>query len=1123
MKKTITTLFALSFLVSLTMAQEFNPQKLHEIAAIEKTQLAERQERIEKFLENSDRKRTIQLEDGNTGVLVDVLNGHPQYMATHNLQARYTTGVEFVQAESGLNLPLYGSNMTIGVWDGGLVLNSHQEFGGRIKNKLGSEYSNHATHVTGTIAAAGVNPDAKGMLPEVTIHSYFAFEDDLGPMAEEASNGLILSNHSYGLVLGWRFNGNAWEWFGQDNGKDNRFGSYTSDSRTLDNIAYNAPYYTIVWSAGNDRSDAGDGTRPPDGPFNIVGPAATSKNIITVGAITGYEEYEGPISAEISSFSSWGPTNDGRIKPDIVGDGVGVFSASSSGDDQYATLQGTSMSAPNVTGSLGVLQEFYRQSADTFMTAAQLKSLAIHTAREAGQFPGPDYKFGWGVMNAVDAIKVMQSRNDKDTLMTSATLNEGEVHEYEIIPDTKTKLTATIAWTDVPGQVTELGSPTPHLVNDLDIHLEDDAGNIYYPWRMNPDNVGGAASKGVNSLDNVEKVEFVAPNVRKYRLVVSHKGSLESGAQTYALSLTYGSAKVSNDLVYWVGGNGDFTSGTNFSQTSGGASQAIDLAAVKSLTVDENSFANDGVITMTSDLELDNIIFTSDKVLTIDLAGNTLTINNAIHSAGENLKISNGKLVVKSDPNNNVYLEFDGSDNLAIDLDNDGQFIIESSVKADQLNIINGNYTIQNKRIAVEGLNLFKEAKASLENNVIELSGLFYNYSDSVSFKGNSWSLNDAIVSSDYRLAAGDTIQASGSNSFTGQFHFAKLINNSEIEVIDKFEVDSLQLSSGSKIVINNEDSLLVHNGLKLLGNDVKQISGSNSDALANLEFTFRSKLCLDNLVVENIHFSSQSVLNVTSNGSITNSVNVLELPCEDLIFPDFQISSTCANGLIYLDNLSDGEIDDFSWDFGNGMIFEGVNDVMEPVIWFDSIGEYEIKLIVSNENQTSEFSKFIQVDENTLNEIKIVENDQGLVATVSGAEYQWFKDGVAIEGETERVLSIDFESGVYNVAYFGNAEEGCESRVSDSFEYIVTSNDKELVESIILFPNPVNNILTVKNFENYEKIRIFEFQGKIVHSEDLNQTSNSIRLDVSNYKSGLYFIELSGKNKSIKLKFLIE
>ena len=166
---------------------------------------------------------------------------------------------------------------------------------------------------------------------------------------------------------------------------------------------------------------------------------------------------------------------------------------------------------------------------------------------------------------------------------------------------------------------------------------------------------------------------------------------------------------------------------------------------------------------------------------------------------------------------------------------------------------------------------------------------------------------------------------------------------------------------------------------------------------------------------------------------------------------------------------------------------------------------------------------KNITITENSLSPISIIENDQGLVSSVPGANFQWFKDGVPVEGETSRILSADnIESGVFNVAFIAEGEDECQSIVSDSFEYIVTSNEREMDSNIRVFPNPVNNILTVKNFDNYEKFRIFDFQGKILLENDIDLTDDNIEINVNNYKSGLYFIEFTGKNKSIKLKFLI-
>jgi subtilisin family serine protease len=107
---------------------------------------------------------------------------------------------------------------------------------------------------------------------------------------------------------------------------------------------------------------------------------------LTVGAVNPLPF--GPANSQdiaIVSFSSWGPTNDGRVKPDIVADGVDVLSCGSSGPASYITLSGTSMAAPNVTGSLYLLQEYYAQkNGGNFMRAATLKGLACHTAFDAG-------------------------------------------------------------------------------------------------------------------------------------------------------------------------------------------------------------------------------------------------------------------------------------------------------------------------------------------------------------------------------------------------------------------------------------------------------------------------------------------------------------------------------------------------------------------------------------------------------------------------------------------------------------------------------------------------------------------------------------------------------------------
>jgi hypothetical protein len=322
----------LSWQSSIAVGQSFDRERLLSISSVEEKKYQETQEKLEQL----SLPKFLEMEDGRIAELVDYEYGMPVYLVSHNEQARITTGVEFTQSADGLNLPLFGKDITIGIWEAEsqAVRADHQELIGRVIIVDADAPGNHATHVAGTMIAAGVNPEARGMLPEARLRSYNS-GNDLSEMAAEAANGLILSNHSYGFNFGWAGGG----WTGGDSNEDLRFGHYTSRSRSIDQIAYNAPYYLSVWSSGNQRNDSGDGPQAPDGPYNCIDYSSAAKNNLVVGAITGFDEYTGPESAEMSTFSSWGPTRDGRIRPDVVGDGVGVVSTGAGSEDAYYSSQ----------------------------------------------------------------------------------------------------------------------------------------------------------------------------------------------------------------------------------------------------------------------------------------------------------------------------------------------------------------------------------------------------------------------------------------------------------------------------------------------------------------------------------------------------------------------------------------------------------------------------------------------------------------------------------------------------------------------------------------------------------------------------------------------------------------
>lgn len=201
----------------------------------------------------------------------------------------------------------------------------------------------------------------------------------------------------------------------------------------------------------------------------------------------------------MTSFSSWGPTDDGRIKPDIVTDGQSVYSTTDNTDSSYGYSSGTSMASPGAAGSLFLLQELSQQIVpNKFMRSATIKGLAIHTANEAGLFPGPDYKFGWGLLNIGEAATVLSNALTNKNSSTSVDLVYENVLENKasysvnVIASGNKPLKATLSWTDIKGELeTSLNDTTRRLINDLDLKITKDS-IIYYPWRLNPKSAGGS-------------------------------------------------------------------------------------------------------------------------------------------------------------------------------------------------------------------------------------------------------------------------------------------------------------------------------------------------------------------------------------------------------------------------------------------------------------------------------------------------------------------------------------------------------------------------------------------------------------------------------------------------------
>ena len=358
--------------------------------------------------------------------------------------------------------------------------------------------------------------------------------------------------------------------------------------KELDDIVYNNPYMVVVKSAGNSYGDGptsstmfpayymkSDGTLaefnsstdviPPDNcsaEYDCIPTGAVAKNIITVGATekirTAEEGFDGRY-AQVSDvkkadYSSAGPRDDGAIKPDIAGVGSNVVypSTSAAGSTTYNIGNGTSFSAPQVTGILGLWSQIYKSLfAGQNLNAASAKNLLIHTAQEAGNV-GPDVWYGWGFVDAKKGAELLVQKKQNKVIFEDKELKNAKKNEILVKTDGSQPLKATIVWIDPSNKNSDYNTyseayndRTSKLVNDLDLRITNIRTNeVYYPWKLDVNAPRNPAIKGDNTVDNVEQVLIDQPAAGVYKIEVSNKGTLVNNdgvnteKQTYSIIVT---------------------------------------------------------------------------------------------------------------------------------------------------------------------------------------------------------------------------------------------------------------------------------------------------------------------------------------------------------------------------------------------------------------------------------------------------------------------------------------------------------------------------------------------------------------------------------------------------------
>ncbi|MCH1442293.1 MAG: S8 family serine peptidase [Candidatus Poseidoniaceae archaeon] len=450
-------------------------------------------------------------------------------LSLHNNLAATEVGAVAVRSPSSLNLD--GSGETIAVMDTGVDMD-HPDLLGRIaaiNTQFGLDSSpidsnsGHGTHVAMTVLGDGTGDSiATGIAPEANLVMYALEHDPTGVFGRQGSIYDLLSDAELKTasvaVNAWGLNGN--------------YGAYTADSRSTDQYVSNNKFLLPIFSVGDNGGS---------GSSKITAPG-TAKNVLSIGS---------SVNGSVSSYSSEGPTLDGRIKPDLVAPGDGICSARaeeaisvagsvcgtgthSNGLSMYMQLSGTSQATAVAGGSASLAREYLREVAGINKPSASLiKATLINGAEDLGTPDIPNANEGWGQIDLENSLNPTSSGISLDVFQDDEReLQAGFSLIYSFDLDGSKGIDITLAWSDAEASANAAQSES-RLLNNLDLILIAPDGTSYLGnhFASGVSLTGGTA----DDLNNIERIRIPAGATTQngdWMVSVEHKGG---NSQRYSI------------------------------------------------------------------------------------------------------------------------------------------------------------------------------------------------------------------------------------------------------------------------------------------------------------------------------------------------------------------------------------------------------------------------------------------------------------------------------------------------------------------------------------------------------------------------------------------------------------
>lgn len=366
------------------------------------------------------------------------------------------------------------------------IVGPHIDFQGRIDNSQASGTAeSHGDGVSGIMSGAGnLNPSNRGMAAGSMLYvvNYDGSFLD-GPTVSRINSGdVVITNSSY------------------SNGCND---GYTTITQTVDTQVQEHPSLQHTFSAGNSNgNNCGYGAGGQWG--NITGGHKQGKNVIATANVY--------FDGSLVSSSSHGPAHDGRIKPDITANGQNQISTNE--NNTYQSFGGTSGASPGIAGVSAQLYQAYSEAnGDVLPPSALIKATLLNTANDAGNV-GPDYKFGWGIVNGLRAAKLIEENR-----FLSSTMTQGGSNDHTInVPSGTKQVRFMVYWSDSPASP----GASPALVNDLDLVVTDPSNTEYLPYILDPTpdpvKLDLPATNGPDHLNNMEQVLINNPDAGDYNI-----------------------------------------------------------------------------------------------------------------------------------------------------------------------------------------------------------------------------------------------------------------------------------------------------------------------------------------------------------------------------------------------------------------------------------------------------------------------------------------------------------------------------------------------------------------------------------------------------------------------------